>query len=164
MSWINVTTSGRVMWCFWVWWEGKERWLMIGETKGGSVLLCMGTYLTLMLARQAVRRRFDKRIYIPLPELKARQHMFKVSACSICLFCLTCSWSSQTLRICVQLVLLAVMLHGHLRYPEHKPGALFLFLTDSLIFMWLLSHGSVTVTALGESDSISEKKIGTSQI
>jgi vacuolar protein-sorting-associated protein 4 len=31
-----------------------------------------------MLARQAVRRRFDKRIYIPLPELKARQHMFKV--------------------------------------------------------------------------------------
>ncbi|KAH8939321.1 hypothetical protein BDL97_15G032100 [Sphagnum fallax] len=27
---------------------------------------------------QAVRRRFDKRIYIPLPELKARQHMFKV--------------------------------------------------------------------------------------
>eukprot|EP00245_Coleochaete_scutata_P017285 TRINITY_DN8411_c0_g1_i1.p1 TRINITY_DN8411_c0_g1~~TRINITY_DN8411_c0_g1_i1.p1 ORF type:complete len:440 (+),score=105.66 TRINITY_DN8411_c0_g1_i1:108-1427(+) len=27
---------------------------------------------------QAVRRRFDKRIYIPLPEAKARQHMFKV--------------------------------------------------------------------------------------
>uniref|UniRef100_A0A0E0BWW9 Vesicle-fusing ATPase n=1 Tax=Oryza meridionalis TaxID=40149 RepID=A0A0E0BWW9_9ORYZ len=27
---------------------------------------------------QAVRRRFDKRIYIPLPDLKARQHMFKV--------------------------------------------------------------------------------------
>ncbi|CAM6064925.1 unnamed protein product [Sphagnum tenellum] len=27
---------------------------------------------------QAVRRRFDKRIYIPLPELKARQHMFKI--------------------------------------------------------------------------------------
>jgi len=27
---------------------------------------------------QAIRRRFDKRIYIPLPELKARQHMFKV--------------------------------------------------------------------------------------
>ncbi|XP_024533763.1 protein SUPPRESSOR OF K(+) TRANSPORT GROWTH DEFECT 1 isoform X2 [Selaginella moellendorffii] len=26
----------------------------------------------------AVRRRFDKRIYIPLPDLKARQHMFKV--------------------------------------------------------------------------------------
>ncbi|PWZ11549.1 Protein SUPPRESSOR OF K(+) TRANSPORT GROWTH DEFECT 1 [Zea mays] len=27
---------------------------------------------------QAVRRRFDKRIYIPLPDTKARQHMFKV--------------------------------------------------------------------------------------
>ncbi|CAM0946751.1 unnamed protein product [Alopecurus aequalis] len=27
---------------------------------------------------QAVRRRFDKRIYIPLPDLKARQRMFKV--------------------------------------------------------------------------------------
>ncbi|KAI3961004.1 hypothetical protein MKW92_048144, partial [Papaver armeniacum] len=26
----------------------------------------------------AIRRRFDKRIYIPLPEAKARQHMFKV--------------------------------------------------------------------------------------
>ncbi|KAK3021852.1 hypothetical protein RJ639_047860 [Escallonia herrerae] len=28
---------------------------------------------------QAIRRRFDKRIYIPLPDLKARQHMFKVN-------------------------------------------------------------------------------------
>ncbi|KAL1201895.1 Protein SUPPRESSOR OF K(+) TRANSPORT GROWTH DEFECT 1 [Cardamine amara subsp. amara] len=27
---------------------------------------------------QAIRRRFDKRIYIPLPDVKARQHMFKV--------------------------------------------------------------------------------------
>ncbi|KAI3831042.1 hypothetical protein MKX03_011649 [Papaver bracteatum] len=27
---------------------------------------------------QSIRRRFDKRIYIPLPDLKARQHMFKV--------------------------------------------------------------------------------------
>ncbi|KAJ6790463.1 protein SUPPRESSOR OF K(+) TRANSPORT GROWTH DEFECT 1 [Iris pallida] len=27
---------------------------------------------------QAIRRRFDKRIYIPLPDPKARQHMFKV--------------------------------------------------------------------------------------
>lgn len=32
---------------------------------------------------QAVRRRFDKRIYIPLPDLKARQHMFKVQNCPI---------------------------------------------------------------------------------
>jgi hypothetical protein len=30
------------------------------------------------LLPQAVRRRFDKRIYIPLPDTKARQHMFKV--------------------------------------------------------------------------------------
>ncbi|KAL2328477.1 hypothetical protein Fmac_021904 [Flemingia macrophylla] len=29
---------------------------------------------------QAIRRRFDKRIYIPLPDLKARQHMFKARA------------------------------------------------------------------------------------
>ncbi|KAF5937634.1 hypothetical protein HYC85_025140 [Camellia sinensis] len=28
--------------------------------------------------RKAIRRRFDKRIYIPLPDAKARQHMFKV--------------------------------------------------------------------------------------
>ncbi|KAM3398928.1 hypothetical protein P3S68_002444 [Capsicum galapagoense] len=27
---------------------------------------------------QAIHRRFDKRIYIPLPDQKARQHMFKV--------------------------------------------------------------------------------------
>ncbi|KAL0007996.1 hypothetical protein SO802_009498 [Lithocarpus litseifolius] len=27
---------------------------------------------------QAIRRRFDKRIYIPFPDLKARQHMLKV--------------------------------------------------------------------------------------
>ncbi|KAJ9159802.1 hypothetical protein P3X46_025272 [Hevea brasiliensis] len=27
---------------------------------------------------QAIRRRFDKRIYIPLPDLKARKHIFKV--------------------------------------------------------------------------------------
>ncbi|KAG5560452.1 hypothetical protein RHGRI_003687 [Rhododendron griersonianum] len=27
---------------------------------------------------QAIWRRFDRRIYIPLPDLKARQHMFKV--------------------------------------------------------------------------------------
>ncbi|KAL0460781.1 UNVERIFIED_CONTAM: protein SUPPRESSOR OF K(+) TRANSPORT GROWTH DEFECT 1 [Sesamum latifolium] len=32
----------------------------------------------LLVQMQAIRRRFDKRIYIPLPDLKARQHMFKV--------------------------------------------------------------------------------------
>jgi SpoVK/Ycf46/Vps4 family AAA+-type ATPase len=47
---------------------------------GDCVTWFMGTDLTGMFARQAVRRRFDKRIYIPLPELKARQHMFKVPA------------------------------------------------------------------------------------
>ncbi|CAA6658135.1 unnamed protein product [Spirodela intermedia] len=31
-----------------------------------------------VLVLAAIRRRFDKRIYIPLPDLKARQHMFKV--------------------------------------------------------------------------------------
>uniref|UniRef100_A0A0E0JVU2 AAA+ ATPase domain-containing protein n=1 Tax=Oryza punctata TaxID=4537 RepID=A0A0E0JVU2_ORYPU len=31
-----------------------------------------------LVQMQALRRRFDKRIYIPLPDLKARQHMFKV--------------------------------------------------------------------------------------
>lgn len=38
------------------------------------------TWLFLMIIDklQAIRRRFDKRIYIPLPDLKARQHMFKV--------------------------------------------------------------------------------------
>uniref|UniRef100_A0A9I9DNY8 Protein SUPPRESSOR OF K(+) TRANSPORT GROWTH DEFECT 1 n=1 Tax=Cucumis melo TaxID=3656 RepID=A0A9I9DNY8_CUCME len=35
-------------------------------------------YLTDKCGLQAIRRRFDKRIYIPLPDLKARQHMFKV--------------------------------------------------------------------------------------
>ncbi|VAH56352.1 unnamed protein product [Triticum turgidum subsp. durum] len=34
--------------------------------------------LLIFLLLQAVRRRFDKRIYIPLPDAKARQHMFKV--------------------------------------------------------------------------------------
>ena len=35
-------------------------------------------FSALSSACQAVRRRFDKRIYIPLPDAKARQHMFKV--------------------------------------------------------------------------------------
>ncbi|CAN1128611.1 Protein SUPPRESSOR OF K(+) TRANSPORT GROWTH DEFECT 1 [Linum perenne] len=32
----------------------------------------------LLVQMQAIRRRFDKRIYIPLPDAKARQYMFKV--------------------------------------------------------------------------------------
>jgi hypothetical protein len=35
-------------------------------------------FFNMSLLPQAVRRRFDKRIYIPLPDMKARQHMFKV--------------------------------------------------------------------------------------
>ncbi|KAE9461349.1 hypothetical protein C3L33_06745, partial [Rhododendron williamsianum] len=47
-----------------------------------EVLVQMQDYPSDGLAKrqllQAIRRRFDKRIYIPLPDLKARQHMFKV--------------------------------------------------------------------------------------
>lgn len=35
-------------------------------------------YIYYLFYLQAVRRRFDKRIHIPLPDQKARQHMFKV--------------------------------------------------------------------------------------
>lgn len=34
--------------------------------------------LSSTLPAQAIRRRFDKRIYIPLPEETARAHMFKI--------------------------------------------------------------------------------------
>lgn len=47
----------------------------------GLVLGLVYVYLSKILMQfksQAIRRRFDKRIYIPLPDLKARQHMFKV--------------------------------------------------------------------------------------
>jgi hypothetical protein len=36
---------------------------------------------------QAIRRRFDKRIYIPLPDLKARQHMFKARGICMIIKC-----------------------------------------------------------------------------
>mmetsp|Transcript_42512 Transcript_42512/g.51618 ORF Transcript_42512/g.51618 Transcript_42512/m.51618 type:complete len:438 (-) Transcript_42512:464-1777(-) len=42
-----------------------------------NVLVLGATNMPYMLD-QAVRRRFDKRIYIPLPEVNARAHMFKV--------------------------------------------------------------------------------------
>jgi hypothetical protein len=45
-------------------------------------LCCEEKYIVhikpVILVPQAVRRRFDKRIYIPLPDLKATQRMFKV--------------------------------------------------------------------------------------
>ena len=46
--------------------------------------LCVGPYVSpefpanLMICSQAIRRRFDKRIYIPLPEEPARTLMFKI--------------------------------------------------------------------------------------
>jgi len=45
--------------------------------EGGRVLVLAATNTPYQLD-QAVRRRFDKRIYIPLPEEHARSHMFKV--------------------------------------------------------------------------------------
>mmetsp|Transcript_7236 Transcript_7236/g.12519 ORF Transcript_7236/g.12519 Transcript_7236/m.12519 type:complete len:402 (-) Transcript_7236:113-1318(-) len=45
--------------------------------ENGQVLVLGATNMPYSLD-QAVRRRFDKRIYIPLPESKARAHMFKV--------------------------------------------------------------------------------------
>mmetsp|Transcript_16506 Transcript_16506/g.49413 ORF Transcript_16506/g.49413 Transcript_16506/m.49413 type:complete len:438 (+) Transcript_16506:269-1582(+) len=47
------------------------------NTSDARVLVLGATNLPYGLD-QAVRRRFDKRIYIPLPELAARAHMFKV--------------------------------------------------------------------------------------
>ena len=44
---------------------------------GGRVLVLAATNTPYQLD-QAVRRRFDKRIYIPLPDAAARAHMFKV--------------------------------------------------------------------------------------
>jgi vacuolar protein-sorting-associated protein 4 len=41
------------------------------------VLILAATNLPYALD-QAIRRRFDKRIYIPLPDPHARAHMFKV--------------------------------------------------------------------------------------
>ncbi|KAL8217139.1 hypothetical protein R6Q57_023976 [Mikania cordata] len=46
-------------------------------TNDDKVLVLQPTNIPYSLD-QAIRRRFDKRIYIPLPDLKARQHIFKV--------------------------------------------------------------------------------------
>ncbi|KAG5560472.1 hypothetical protein RHGRI_003701 [Rhododendron griersonianum] len=49
----------------------------VGRHTDGKVLVLAATNTPYALD-QAIRRRFDRRIYIPLPDLKARQHMLKV--------------------------------------------------------------------------------------
>jgi vacuolar protein-sorting-associated protein 4 len=49
----------------------------VGSNDGNRVLVLAATNTPYQLD-QAVRRRFDKRIYIPLPDASARAHMFKV--------------------------------------------------------------------------------------
>ncbi len=49
----------------------------VGHNNDARVLVLAATNLPYNLD-QAIRRRFDKRIYIPLPEAPARAHMFKV--------------------------------------------------------------------------------------
>ncbi|KAJ7569998.1 hypothetical protein O6H91_01G103000 [Diphasiastrum complanatum] len=51
---------------------------MQGVTNDDQKVLILAATNTPYALDHAVRRRFDKRIYIPLPDLKARQHMFKV--------------------------------------------------------------------------------------
>ena len=51
---------------------------MQGVGKAGGRVLILAATNTPYQLDQAVRRRFDKRIYIPLPDEHARAHMFKV--------------------------------------------------------------------------------------
>ncbi|KAI4347933.1 hypothetical protein L6164_008706 [Bauhinia variegata] len=51
---------------------------MQGVGKEDQKVLILAATNTPYALDKAIRRRFDKRIYIPLPDLKARQHMFKV--------------------------------------------------------------------------------------
>ncbi|GFZ12669.1 AAA-type ATPase family protein [Actinidia rufa] len=51
---------------------------MQGVGHGDEKVLVLAATNTPYALDQAIRRRFDKRIYIPLPDVKARQHMFKV--------------------------------------------------------------------------------------
>ncbi|KAL4295864.1 hypothetical protein GQ457_12G027470 [Hibiscus cannabinus] len=52
--------------------------LDVGVGNNDQKVLVLAATNTPYALDQAIRRRFDKRIYIPLPDLKARQHMFKV--------------------------------------------------------------------------------------
>lgn len=49
----------------------------VNSNADARVLILAATNLPYALD-QAIRRRFDKRIYIPLPDARARSHMFKV--------------------------------------------------------------------------------------
>ncbi|BDA48118.1 Vacuolar protein sorting-associated protein 4B [Coccomyxa sp. Obi] len=51
---------------------------MQGVNSNDSRVLVLGATNLPYALDQAVRRRFDRRVYIPLPELAARAHMFKV--------------------------------------------------------------------------------------
>ena len=51
---------------------------MQGVSSGSGQVLVLAATNTPYSLDQAVRRRFDKRIYIPLPDAAARAHMFKV--------------------------------------------------------------------------------------
>jgi len=51
---------------------------MQGVSSGSGQVLVLAATNTPYSLDQAVRRRFDKRIYIPLPDAPARAHMFKV--------------------------------------------------------------------------------------
>ncbi|KAF5751606.1 hypothetical protein HS088_TW02G00621 [Tripterygium wilfordii] len=51
---------------------------MQGVGHSDQKVLVLGATNTPNALDQAIRRPFDKRIYIPLPDLRARQHMFKV--------------------------------------------------------------------------------------
>lgn len=51
---------------------------MQGVTNSEQNVLVLAATNTPFSLDQAIRRRFDKRIYVPLPDAPARQHMFKV--------------------------------------------------------------------------------------
>ncbi|KAH0468522.1 hypothetical protein IEQ34_003555 [Dendrobium chrysotoxum] len=51
--------------------------LLHGVGNNEQKVLVLATTNTPYALDQAIRRRFDKRIYIPLSDLKAQQHMFK---------------------------------------------------------------------------------------